>query len=505
MANYEEKQEKIKEVTQKLEEGIQALFESEKFKNYLKVMSKFHSYSFGNIMLILMQKPDASYVAGFNAWKNNFKRFVKRGEKGIQILAPSKYRVKEEKEKIDENTGKPILDGDGKPITEIVEVEKVSFIITHVFDVSQTDGEPLPQLVTLLDNKVNDYDKLLNSIISASPFPVYFEEMSGMNGYCSPKQRKIAIKEGMPEAQTIKTLIHEITHADLHTPDITAALETKDRQTKEVEAESVACIVCDYLGIDSSDYSFGYIANWSSQKDLPELKKSLQTIQKQAAALIDRINEKYQELQQQPVQQMPDNVTVEEMEKYGYQYTDAKMLPLKQEKALEFFDNQKKVFILGSDNTDSIATDKYELSKHLENGGLAGIKLDEWQTKSKKEAILQTTLLEKAENGISKNEFENKVFQDLLFVKSSFYSNRSYENSEFINCTFLESNFQESNFKNCIFKDCSFEEANLYRANFSYAVMDGCKLKDSYMAAANPNQAVLKDCEFDTINVRRRI
>lgn len=315
------KQEKMKELTDKLEQGIKNVYESERYKTYLGVMSKFHFYSFRNSLLIMQQKPEATHVAGFNAWKTTFQRSVNKGEKGIQILAPAPYRVRVEMERIDRITQKPVLDNSGKPLTEEVEITKPSFRAVYVFDVSQTSGEPLPQLITELTGNVAKYNAFFQSLKGVSPFPMKFEEIqSGAKGYCDPANKKIAIKAGMSELQNIKTAIHEITHADLHAGLGNLSLdERKDRRTKEVEAESVAFVVCSHYEIDTSDYSFAYVAGWSSDKELNVLKSSLDTIQKHAAELIDRIDTRFQELLKD-ILAMPDEpLTVAEHEKNSYE------------------------------------------------------------------------------------------------------------------------------------------------------------------------------------------
>jgi hypothetical protein len=317
------KQEKMKELTDKLEQGIKNVYESERYKTYLGVMSKFHFYSFRNSLLIMQQKPEATHVAGFNAWKTTFQRSVNKGEKGIQILAPAPYRVRVEMERIDRITQKPVLDNSGKPLTEEVEITKPSFHPVYVFDVSQTSGEPLPQLITELTGNVAQYNAFFQSLKGVSPFPMKFEEIqSGAKGYCDPANKKIAIKAGMSELQNIKTAIHEITHADLHAGLGNLSLdERKDRRTKEVEAESVAFVVCSHFCIDTSDYSFTYDASWSSDKELNVLKSSLDTIQKHAAELIDRIDTHFQELlKEQPILPMPNEpLTIAEHSKNSYE------------------------------------------------------------------------------------------------------------------------------------------------------------------------------------------
>lgn len=319
----QDKQEKMKELTDKLEKGIKNVYESDRYINYLAVMSKFHAYSFRNSLLLMLQKPDATHVAGFNAWKNTFNRNVNKGEKGLQILAPAPYRVKVAMEKIDPITQTPALDSSGKPVTELVEITKPTFRPVYVFDVSQTSGEPLPQLLTELTGSVSQYHAFFESLKSVSPFPMEFEDIqSAAKGYCDPVNQKIAIKTGMSEIQNIKTAIHEITHSDLHADQVNLSLgERKDRRTKEVEAESVAFVVCSHYGIDTSDYSFPYVASWSSNKELNELKSSLDTIQKQAAELIDRIDTRFKELlKEQPILPRVDEpLTVAENAKNSYE------------------------------------------------------------------------------------------------------------------------------------------------------------------------------------------
>ena len=287
----------VREITDKLEQGIKELFESEKFKEYLTTMSKFYNYSFNNTLLIAMQKPDATLIAGYTSWQRNFDRQVMKGEKGIKILAPAPYKAKEEREKIDPATQKPVLDADGKPVTETVEVMRPAFKVVSVFDVSQTDGKELPDIaVDELTGSVENYAAFFEALKQESPVPISFEEIpGGAKGYFSHAENRIAIQEGMSEIQTIKTAIHEIAHAKLHAIDPTERLapeERKDRHTKEVEAESVAYTVCQRYGIETSDYSFGYIAGWSSDKDTKELKGSLETIRSTAAEMIESIDSK---------------------------------------------------------------------------------------------------------------------------------------------------------------------------------------------------------------------
>ena len=287
----------VREITDKLEQGIKELFESEKFKEYLTTMSKFYNYSFNNTLLIAMQKPDATLIAGYTSWQRNFDRQVMKGEKGIKILAPAPYKAKEEREKLDPDTQKPVLDADGKPVTETVEVMRPAFKVVSVFDVSQTDGKELPDIaVDELTGSVENYAAFFEALKQESPVPISFEDIpGGAKGYFSHAENRIAIQDGMSEIQTIKTAIHEIAHAKLHAIDPTEKIapeERKDRHTKEVEAESVAYTVCQRYGIETSDYSFGYIAGWSSDKDTKELKGSLETIRSTAAEMIESIDSK---------------------------------------------------------------------------------------------------------------------------------------------------------------------------------------------------------------------
>ena len=294
--------EKLKEITDRLEQGITELFDSERYKEYLKVMSKFHNYSFRNTVLIAMQKPDASLLAGFSAWKNNFERNVMRGEKGIKIIAPSPYKIKQEMQKIDPHTQKPIIGKDGKPVTEEKEITIPAYKVVSVFDVSQTEGKELPDIaVDELTGDVDRYKDFFAALEKTSPVPIAFENIGGgSHGYYHLEDKRIAINEGMSELQTLKTAIHEIAHAKLHDIDLNAPKDEQprvDRRTREVEAESVAYTVCQHYGLDTSDYSFGYVAGWSSGRELSELKSSLETIRSAAAEIINSIDENLAELQ----------------------------------------------------------------------------------------------------------------------------------------------------------------------------------------------------------------
>lgn len=282
--------EKIKELTEKLERGVSRIFTSGRYAEYLSAMSKFHSYSFGNVMLILMQNPAASCVAGFHAWKKDFGRTVKAGEHGIKILAPCPYRRFIEQDKVDKQTGMVILDAAGKPVRERTLVQLMRYRVVTVFDVSQTEGKALPNIaVSELTGSVLHFEELAKAITSVSPVPILYEALPGAAKGCfNHVTEEILVRPGMSQQQTVKTMLHEISHAMLHRRTGNDA-PAKDRRTREVEAESVAYVVCKHFGVDTADYSFGYIAGWSKGKDLPELKTSLDTIRCCAASLIDAI------------------------------------------------------------------------------------------------------------------------------------------------------------------------------------------------------------------------
>ena len=307
----------VREITDKLEQGIKELFESERFKEYLRTMSKFYNYSFNNTLLIAMQKPEATYVAGYTSWQRNFERQVLKGERGIKILAPAPYKAQEEREKIDPLTQKPVIGTDGKAVTETVEVLRPAFKVVSVFDVSQTDGKELPDIIVdELKGTVENYEAFFDALKQVSPVPISFEDIpGGAKGFFSPVESRIAIQDGMSEIQTVKTAIHEIAHAKLHAvkPDEkTAPEDRKDRHTKEVEAESVAYTVCQRYGIETSDYSFGYIAGWSSGKETKELKSSLDTIRKTAAEMIEGIDAKLKVLLAEKAQSVEQEAVPEE-------------------------------------------------------------------------------------------------------------------------------------------------------------------------------------------------
>ena len=301
---YPSQFDKVKEITDKLEAGIQALFESEAFKNYLKTLSKFHDYSLNNTILIAMQKPDATLVAGYTAWQKNFGRQVQKGEQGIRILAPTPYKKQMEVDRVDPVTRQPILNPDGSTAKELKEVMVPAFKVVNVFDVSQTDGKPLPTIgVDELTGNVSNYEMFFEALKKACPVPISFEDIpSGAKGYYHTVDQRIALQEGMSEVQTVKTLIHEMAHQKLHSIDpkeVPLEEPRLTRNAKEVEAESVAYTVAQHYGIETSDYSFAYIAGWSQGKNTPELKASLDRIRKAADEMITAIDDHIMYLQQE--------------------------------------------------------------------------------------------------------------------------------------------------------------------------------------------------------------
>ena len=330
MADKPTNRERLQQITAGIEQGIKELFESEKYMRYLSVMSRFHRYSVNNTMLIYMQKPDATLVAGYNKWKNQFERHVKRGEHGITIIAPTPFKKKIEEQKLDPDTKAPMLDAEGKVIMEEREVEIPMFRPVKVFDVSQTDGKPLPELASSLSGSVQNYEIFMEALRRSAPVPLSVEPMAAnMDGYFSPDQQRIAIRAGMSEVQTVSAAVHEIAHSKLHNyakvqKEAARASDKeppkkKDRNTEEVEAESISYAVCQYFGIQTGENSFGYIATWSQDKTLPELRASLETINKAAGELIADIDRHYKEickergidLTAQPEQAMPQQATEE--------------------------------------------------------------------------------------------------------------------------------------------------------------------------------------------------
>ena len=466
MAEKQSNKDRLKEITDSIEKGIQELFQSEKYQQYLRTMSRFHKYSVNNTMLIYMQKPDATVVAGFNKWRDQFGRNVLKGEKGIKIIAPTPYKKKIEEAKLDPDTRLPMLDADGKAIMEEKEIRIPMYKPVTVFDVSQTEGKPLPQLAADLTGSVQNYEVFMEAVKRSAPVPVFMEDMSGMDGYFDDKNQHIAVRTGMSEVQTVCAAIHEIAHSLLHsrskeanevTPswkvvmvseggtkhDFSFGFKTEaeakhfaeaenwnhldenqfewrleveedlsavkaaalSRNTEEVQAESISYAVCAYFGIETGENSFGYIATWSKGKELPELKASLETINRTSSGLITDIDRNYKMLMKErgldkepeslaaePAQEItvqepetvsaPDNgcvpdpaISVESMNAYGY--TDANMLPLTKERALELMERDVTVYMLHTDNTEAMAFDAEEIRSF---DGIFGVEASEWET-----------------------------------------------------------------------------------------------------------------------------
>ena len=308
MAEKQNPKERLKEITDSIEVGIMELFESDKYKSYLQTMSRFHKYSLNNTLLISMQKPDATLVAGFNKWRDGFSRFVKKGEKGIKIIAPTPYKIKEQREKLDPQTKAPLLDAGGKVQTEEVEIQIPMFRVVSVFDVSQTEGEPLPTLASNLTGNVEQFEMFMEAIKRTAPVPIEMKPMpDDTDGYYHTEDKRIAIREGMSEVQTVSAAIHEVAHSLLHNREMEKELQAqqgenpnpikpKNRNTEEVEAESISFAVCNYYGIQTAENSLGYIAAWSKGKELAELRASLETINKTSSELITGIDTHFAEI-----------------------------------------------------------------------------------------------------------------------------------------------------------------------------------------------------------------
>ena len=466
MAEKQSNKDRLKKITDSIEKGIQELFQSEKYRQYLRTMSRFHKYSVNNTMLIYMQKPDATVVAGFNKWRDQFGRNVLKGEKGIKIIAPTPYKKKIEEAKLDPDTKLPMLDADGKAIMEEKEIKIPMYKPVTVFDVSQTDGKPLPQLAADLTGNVQNYEAFMEAVKRSAPVPVFMENMTGMDGYYDDENRRIAVRTGMSEVQTVCAAIHEIAHSKLHghskatdkpmpswkvvmvseggtKHDLSSDFKTeaeaihfaeaenwhyldenrfewrleveedlsavkaaaRSRNTEEVQAESISYAVCAYFGIETGENSFGYIATWSKGRELSELKASLETINRTASGLITDIDRNYKALMKErgldkepdslaaePVQEItvqepepviaPDNgcvpdpaISVESMNAYGY--TDANMLPLTKERALELMERDVTVYMLHTDNTEAMAFDADEIRSF---DGIFGVEASEWET-----------------------------------------------------------------------------------------------------------------------------
>ncbi len=321
----------LKAITTKLEQGVQDVFQSDKYKQFLDTMAKFPRYSVNNSILIMMQKPDASLVQSYTGWKD-MGRHVKKGEKGLSILAPAPYKIEREQQKLDEK-GKPIFDSDGEPVKETVEITVRAFKVAKTFDISQTEGKEIPSLgVNELVGSIEGYPKLVEALKEISPVPITFENIEGgSKGYFHQVDKRIAIQDGMSEVQTIKTMLHEMAHQKLHDKDLVEDAKDISKRGKEVEAESVAYVVCQHYGINTSDYSFSYVAGWSEGKETPELKASLDKIRFTASEFITQIDEKIEvltaEKQQEQIADAPEKVPgslVEQAEKAKEEKTSVK-------------------------------------------------------------------------------------------------------------------------------------------------------------------------------------
>lgn len=413
MSEKQSNKERIKEITAGIEKGIMELFESDRYRKYLATMSRFHKYSLNNVMLIHAQKPDATLVAGFNKWKRSFGRHVKKGEKSIQILAPTPYKIKVDREKLDPDTKLPMLDDDGKPITEEKEVTIPMFKVVSVFDVSQTDGKPLPQISFSLTGDVAQYEVFMEALRRTSQVPIAIEPMEpGMDGYFHLTKQEIFLREGMSQVQTVCAAIHEMAHSRLHNYEKMAeraddgetvlAPGEKDRNTEEVEAESISYAVCQYFGIETSDNSFGYIATWSQGKELKELRASLETINKASSELISGIEQHYLEICKErgidltadtPVQEqpqvpepmeqvldeypMPDEaLKVADLEACGYM--DGDMLPLSKERAAELFKQELTIYTIVDGGNAEMLFDREELEAQTP-GTVFAVSREEWE------------------------------------------------------------------------------------------------------------------------------
>lgn len=369
MANREEQ---LKQITEQLEQGVAEIFTSEKYTEYLNTMAKFHNYSFNNTLLIAMQKPEATLVAGYQAWQKKFNRQVKRGEKGIQIIAPAPYKEKQEIEKTDPETGEIVIGEDGQPETEVVERVITRFRVTTVFDVSQTTGEPIPEFeVSELEGDVLIYHDFIEALKMVAPVPIRFIEIDGeAKGFYQLVDKYIAVQPGMSEAQTMKTAVHETAHAVLHDRDqMEAEGIVKDQLTREVEAESVAYVVCNHFGLDTSEYSFSYIASWSSGKNMKELRASMDTIRKTSADMIGQIEEKLRELQiERPEQEAAVVEQTEEMS--AMQYAEQTINRLEQERTIFNNDQRNLIVNFAYKLDDRDATEKLaeNLSESILNG-----------------------------------------------------------------------------------------------------------------------------------------
>ena len=416
--NFRNNKDRLKEIIDSIEKGIKEVFESGRYTEYLQVMSRFHNYSFNNTLLIYMQKPDATLVAGFNKWKDKFERNVNKGEKGIKIIAPTPYKKKIVKDVLDPDTKLPMRDENGEIIKEEKEVSIPSFRPVTVFDVSQTSGKELPTLASDLNGKVENFDMLKEAISRSAPVPISFKPLRpDTDGYFSPKRQEIVIREGMGEVQTVCAMIHESAHAKLHNPAYIPETDDKSklsRSDEEVQAESIAYTVCAYFGIETGENSFGYLASWSQNKELKELKESLDVINKTSSELITAIEKNYKaivkergaeltetELKEPAIETpqtedlsdipVPDPaISREALLSFGY--TDDNMLPLTQSRAAELFMQDIPVYCIYTDNSESLIETPEALRQH---DGMFGIEKADWAKaletfKEKEKAFLES-------------------------------------------------------------------------------------------------------------------
>ncbi|MCC8091057.1 MAG: ssDNA-binding domain-containing protein, partial [Oscillospiraceae bacterium] len=390
----EQNKARLKEITDSIETGIRELYQSDRYRQYLTTMSRFHRYSVNNQMLIYMQRPDATLCAGFHKWRDQFDRNVKKGEKGIKIIAPTPLKKKIEQEKLDPDTRLPMLDKDGNVIIEEKTVQIPFYKVVTTFDVKQTEGKPLPELVATLTGDVQNYDVFLEALKCSAPVPIEFESMQAeMDGYFSEENQRIAIREGMSEVQTVSAAIHEIAHSKLHNyQDAQEDAPRKSREQEELEAESVSFAICAYYGIDTSANSFGYLASWSKDKELPILRASLETINKTASALItdidrnyrtickERVLDKTAALSDTPEQKLdaypvPDEtLTQTDLEHCGY--LDGDLLPVSRERALTLMEQDMTVYIIEKGENPEMAFDAADLDAHT---GLFAVAREEWE------------------------------------------------------------------------------------------------------------------------------
>lgn len=399
--NFRNNKDRLKEIIDSIEKGIKEVFESGRYTEYLQVMSRFHNYSFNNTMLIYMQKPDATLVAGFNKWKDKFERNVNKGEKGIKIIAPTPYKKKIEKDVLDPDTKLPMRDENDEIIKEEKEVSIPSFRPVTVFDVSQTSGKELPTLASDLNGKVENFDMLKEAISRSAPVPISFKPLRpDTDGYFSPKRQEIVIREGMGEVQTVCAMIHESAHAKLHNPAYIPETDDKSklsRSDEEVQAESIAYTVCAYFGIETGENSFGYLASWSQNKELKELKESLDIINKTSSDLITAIEKNYKAIVKERGAELTDTelkepaietpqtedlsdipvpdpaISREALLSFGY--TDDNMLPLTKSRAAELFMQDIPVYCIYTDNSESLIETPEALRQH---DGMFGIEKAVW-------------------------------------------------------------------------------------------------------------------------------